>query len=62
MEIVDGRVILPDLFNQEITKNYTVLDGSVKSSIDKIKPNNYENYFIYAYNKDYYKNTQKEKH
>ena len=35
---------------------FTALDGSVKSSIDKIKPTNYENYFIYAYNKDYYKN------
>jgi transposase len=35
---------------------FTSLDGSVKSSIDKIKPTNYENYFIYAYNKDYYKN------
>jgi transposase len=35
---------------------FTGLDGSVKSSIDKIKPTNYENYFIYAYNKDYYKN------
>jgi len=34
---------------------FTALDGSVKSSIDKIKPTNYENYFIYAYNKDYYK-------
>ena len=35
---------------------FTALDGSVKSSIYKIKPTNYENYFIYAYNKDYYKN------
>lgn len=35
---------------------FTALDGSVKSSIDKIKPTNYENYFIYAYNKNYYKN------
>jgi len=35
---------------------FTALDGSVKSSIDKIKPTNYENYFIYTYNKDYYKN------
>ena len=30
----------------------------MKSSIDKIKQENYENYFIYAYNKDYYKNKQ----
>jgi hypothetical protein len=35
---------------------FTVLDGSVKTSIDKFKEENYENYFIYAYNKDYYKN------
>jgi transposase len=35
---------------------FTALDKSVKISIDKIKPTNYENYFIYAYNKDYYKN------
>jgi transposase len=35
---------------------FTALDGSVKTSIDKIKEENYENYFIYAYNKDYYKN------
>lgn len=33
----------------------------VKSSIDKIKPTNYENYFIYAYNKDYYNNKQIDK-
>jgi hypothetical protein len=39
-----------------IGNTFTVLDGSVKSSIDKIKPTNYENYFIYAYNKEYYKN------
>ena len=37
-------------------KTFIELDGSVKSSTDKIKPTNYENYFIYAYNKDYYKN------
>jgi len=42
---------------------FTTLDVSVKSSIDKIKPTNYENYFIYAYNKDYYKNkTNKRKY
>jgi transposase len=35
---------------------FTALDESVKSSIEKIKQENYENYFIYAYNKDYYKN------
>ena len=35
---------------------FTALDESVKTSIYKIKEENYENYFIYAYNKDYYKN------
>ena len=33
----------------------------MKTSIDKIKEENYENYFIYAYNKDYYKNKQNNK-
>ena len=35
---------------------FIALDESVKTSIDKIKPTNDENYFIYVYNKDYYKN------
>ena len=44
-------------------KTFIALDESVKTSIDKIKPTNYENYFIYAYNKDYYKNkTNKRKY
>jgi len=37
---------------------FTALDNSITSSITKIKPTNYENYFIYAYNKSYYKNKQ----
>ena len=42
---------------------FTALDESVKSSINKIKEENYKNYFIYAYNKDYYKNkTNKKKY
>jgi hypothetical protein len=41
----------------------TELEKSVKSSIEKIKEENYKNYFIYAYNKDYYKNkTNKRKY
>jgi hypothetical protein len=40
---------------------FTELDNSVKISIKKIKEEHYENYFIYAYNKDYYKNKQTEK-
>ena len=39
----------------------TSLDESIKTSIDKIKEENYENYFIYAYNKNYYKNKQIDK-
>ncbi len=31
---------------------FTELDNSVKTSIKKIKEEHYENYFIYAYNKD----------
>ena len=42
----------------EKPNTFTALDESVKSSIGKIKQDNYENYFIYAYNKDYYKNKQ----
>ena len=34
---------------------FTALDESIKTSIDKIKEEHYKNYFIYAYNKDYYK-------
>ena len=44
------------IFKLDKPNTFTALDGSVKSSIDKIKPTNYENYFIYAYNKNYYKN------
>ena len=40
---------------------FTELEKSVKVSIDKIKEDNYKNYFIYAYNKDYYKNKQNNK-
>ena len=42
---------------------FTELEKSVKTSIYKIKEENYKNYFIYAYNKDYYKNkTNKRKY
>jgi len=37
---------------------FIALDNSITSSITKIKPIHYENYFIYAYNKSYYKNKQ----
>jgi transposase/transposase-like protein len=40
---------------------YLTLNNSVKTSISKIKPENYKNYFIYAYNKDYYKTYKKSK-
>ena len=32
---------------------------SLKNSIDKIKKENYENYFIYTYNKKSYKDNEK---
>jgi len=40
---------------------FSKLKESVKSSITKIKEENYKNYFIYAYNKDYYKNKKTSK-
>jgi hypothetical protein len=40
---------------------FLTLNNSVKMSISKIKPENYKNYFIYAYNKDYYKTYKKSK-
>jgi len=36
--------------------NYIKLKDSIKESINKVKEENYKNYFIYAYNKNYYKN------
>ena len=36
-------------------KSFTDLSDSVKNSIKKVKKENYENYFTYAYNKDSYK-------
>lgn len=38
--------------------NLNALKDSLKSSIKKIKEKHYKNYFIYAYNKDYYKNKE----
>jgi len=56
---------IEQLFNQmkhyiklDKPNTFTELDKNVKISIDKIKEENSENYFIYAYNKDYYKNKQ----
>ena len=50
---------IEQFFNQ--MKHYIKLDKSVKSSINKIKEESYNNYFIYAYNKDYYKDKLKNK-
>lgn len=36
--------------------SFNQIKESIKNSIDKIKKEHYENYFIYAYNKEYYKN------
>ena len=38
--------------------NLKSLKHRLKSSIKKIKEEHYKNYFIYAYNKDYYKNKE----
>lgn len=38
--------------------NLKPLKDSLKTSIKKIKEEHYKNYFIYAYNKDYYKNKE----
>ena len=51
-----------NFYNQ--IKKYTCLiysspKESLKNSIDKIKKENYENYFIYAYNKKSYKDNEK---
>ena len=40
------------------TTNLKALKDSLKSSIKKIKEERYMNYFIYAYNKNYYKNKE----
>lgn len=37
------------------SKNYNELKENIKNSIANIKEENYENYFIYAYNKEHYK-------
>jgi len=37
------------------------LKESIKKSVIKIKEESYKNYFIYAYNKDYYKNKKNSK-
>ena len=44
---------------QDKPKNFNSLKESLKNSIDKIKKNNYENYFIYAYDKKSYKDNKK---
>jgi len=43
------------------SKNYNELTLNLKKSIKNIKKDHYKNYFIYAYNKDYYKNKQTSK-
>ena len=40
---------------------FSKLKESVKTSITKIKEETYKDYFIYAYNKDYYKNKKDSK-
>ena len=40
---------------------YDELKDNLKRSVRKIKKEHYTNYFIYAYNKEYYKNKEKRK-
>jgi transposase len=42
-------------------QNFIQLKESIKKSVIKIKEESYKNYFIYAYNKDYYKNKKNSK-
>lgn len=62
------QVYIEQFFNQmkhyiklDKPNTFTALDESIKTSIDKIKEEHYKHYFIYAYNKDYYKNKQIDK-
>lgn len=41
--------------------SFNQIKESLKNSIKKIKKEHYENYFVYAYNKDYYKNKKTSK-
>jgi transposase len=43
------------------SKNYDELKENLKKSIKNIKEENYKNYFIYAYNKEYYKSKKDSK-
>jgi ABC-type Fe3+ transport system substrate-binding protein len=43
------------------SKNYEELRLNIKKSITNIMKDHYKNYFIYAYNKDYYKNKKSSK-
>jgi hypothetical protein len=42
-------------------KNFIELKENINKSIKNIKEENYTNYFIYAYNKDYYKKEKSKK-
>jgi hypothetical protein len=43
------------------SKNYNELTVNLKKSIKNIKKDHYKNYFIYAYNKDFYKSKKNNK-
>ena len=47
---------LKHYIKQDKPKNFNELKESLKNSINKIKKEHYENYFIYAYNKKSYNN------
>jgi len=50
---------LKHYIKQDKPKNFNELKESLKNSINKIKKEHYENYFIYAYNKKSYMNNKK---
>jgi transposase len=50
---------LKHYIKQDKPKNFNELKESLKNSINKIKKEHYENYFIYAYDKKSYKNNKK---
>ena len=45
---------------QDKPTNFNLLKESPKNSINKIKKENYNNYFVYAYDKKSYKDNKKE--
>ncbi len=51
---------LKHYIKQDKPTNFNLLKESLKNSINKIKKENYNNYFVYAYDKKSYKDNKKE--